>query len=222
MSKLMSIILVIDGFVQAPPTLIWYMLGATQSATLTVSVAEAACSLLGVTLFVDKLNVMPGGEPGVRMTGALKPLTEVMLMVTLLEPPGVVEINCGEAVMRKSGVEPEVMVRLKTALFEAVVALTAKLPTVIFSDGMVTVVFQVPFSLVSPVARVWVALGPESHFRVIFASAANLQVKNVVWPPAATTGGDAHSSGIPAMPTFTAKPYTFGWMPVAWPTSVQK
>ena len=100
MSRLMSIILLMGGLVQAPPIFIWYMFGATQSATLMVSVDEAACPLLGVTLAVDRLRFMPCGEPVVSVTGALKPLTEVMLMVTLLEPPGVIEINCGEADIR--------------------------------------------------------------------------------------------------------------------------
>jgi hypothetical protein len=172
----MSIVLFAGGFAQAPPTLIWYIAGVTQLATIRVSVAEAACPLLGVTLFVDRLQVIPDGEPGESATGALNPLTEAMLMVTLVEPPGVIEMDCGEADMRKSGPAPEVMVKLKTALVEGEVALTAKLPPGI-STGMVTTdEFQVPLLLVCPVAMVCPTRGPASHLRVMFSVGANLLI----------------------------------------------
>ena len=110
MSRLMSIILVIDGAVLPPFTLIWYIFGDAQSATDIVSVAEAACPVLGVTLLVDRLQVTPGAEPGESATRALKPLTEVTYMVMLPELPGAMDINCGEADMRKSAPAPEVTV----------------------------------------------------------------------------------------------------------------
>jgi hypothetical protein len=95
-------------------------------------------------------------------------------MVTLLELAGAIEINCGEAEIRKAGPVPEVTVSWNTALFEAVSTFTAKLPLGM-PDGMVTTTFQVPSPAIFPVASVSPTYpgGPESHLRVTFSPAGN-------------------------------------------------
>src|SRR3989304_5833668 len=122
----------------------------------------------------------------------------------LPELPGAMEINCGEAEMRKSGSAPVVTVSWKMALPPPEIALTAKLPPGM-SAGMVTGAFQAPPPPTCPVASVCPALGPESHLRVIFALGGNWEAEKVVWPPAATTAGDAESNGWPATPMMTVK-----------------
>jgi hypothetical protein len=56
----------------------WYIFEDAQSAIDIVSVTEAACPVVGVTLLVDRLQVTPGADPAESSTGALKPLTDVM------------------------------------------------------------------------------------------------------------------------------------------------
>ena len=82
-------------------------------------------------------------------------------MVILADCPGVREMNCGEADIRKSGSEPVVTVIWQTAEACPEIALTKKLPPDI--SGMVTCTFQVPPPAVWFSVMISPALGPESH-----------------------------------------------------------
>ena len=77
-SRLILVVLLIDGSAHDPSTFIWYISEDAHSATVMESIAEAVSPLTGVTLLTDRLRVTPGAVPALSATTASKPLIGVM------------------------------------------------------------------------------------------------------------------------------------------------
>ena len=118
------------------------------------------------------------------------------------------EMNWGDEDMMKSAPSPVVTVKSAVAVHEAEIALIAKLPPGA-SPGTFSVRFQLPSWSIVPVPSCCPALGPESQLSVTFSLGRNWETKNVIWPPWATTDGDAESSGWPSAPTVTVRKRSF-------------